>query len=341
MKFACALPHGGTINNTMGEVMFSCPVEKCDVERKDALAKYRAKLQIWHALLFDDVEHSIFSQYTDMMWHDAAWRIVNEARRFTIDDGPSSAISPILGKLIDHGYAMTQVVAVSKLLEKSDPLHPKKAVISIRRVVDEIIEHRGLFTREIFVSHDGIPYDWTPSPESSSSDQIEWVGQDGSNGRMLASLKHLHFDKLSGVAKSNRSRDDKVSKAIFDRLSDQLNDPVFEEIRNLRNKRIAHAADANSRAQITNLRKSLKFSELEKAHKILTGVLQAISQGLLFGKFVGTSVPTEQPEAFEHLELPFVQSSRTKETYQLWCDHVREREGWLTSAYHETIPELA
>lgn len=327
-------------------MMFSCAIENCDVEEKEKLERYRDIAESWHNLLFDDPEHCIYHQYTNMMWHDAAWRVANEARRFTIDDGPSSAISPILGRLIDNGYAMTQVVAVSKLLEASPPDKPKKAgkpnkaVVSIRRVVDEMSANRQLFTREIFVSHDGIPYDWSPSCNHVTSNQVEWAEPGNANGWMCAQLKHQHFGKLSGVVAYNRSRTDLVSDSIFDRLVKQLNDPVFTEIKNLRNKRIAHAADATSRSEVTDLRKSLKFTELEQAHKILTGVIQAVSQGLLFGKRVGTAVPPEQPEAFEHLETPFVQSSRKTEIYKFWMDHVNERENWLSTAYYETIPEL-
>jgi hypothetical protein len=35
-------------------------------------------------------------------------------------------------------------------------------VISLRRVLDDIKEHRALFTRENYVAHDGLPYDPAP-----------------------------------------------------------------------------------------------------------------------------------------------------------------------------------
>jgi hypothetical protein len=318
-----------------------CPIDDCDVFDREKLMQYRDKAQSWHELLVGDEEHSVFGQYTNMMWQDAAWRMANEARRFTFDDGPTSAINPILGKLIDHGYAMGQVIALSRLMEQPIPGQPKKAVVSIRRIVDELCANRELFTREVFVSHNGLCYDWQTSSHSTVSNRVEWVEPTGSNGYLISLLKHEQFDKLSGVDACSRSRDDRLPDSIFDRLQDKLNDAVFDEIKYLRNKRIAHAADAYSRNQVQNLRQSLKFEELEKAHYILTGVIQTVAVALLFGHRIGTSVPREQPNAFEHFEKPFIQPSRMREFYQFWCAHSQEREDWLTKAYHDTLPELA
>jgi hypothetical protein len=318
--------------------MFSLPIEKCDVQDKAKLTEFRKMAASWHQLLHNDAEHSVLSQYSNMMWQDAAWRMANEARRYAFDDGPSAAINPILGKLIDHGYAMGQIISLSRLLERSDPDHPKKAVVSIRRIVDEMYDNRALFTREIFVANDKIPYDWIPTQAAAPN---QWVEPTGANGSMMASLMHVKFDKLSGISSNNRSRTDQIPETIFQRLKDMLDDSVFDEIKNLRNKSVAHAADAYSRSQIANLRKSLKFSELEKAHHILTGVIQSVSMGLLFGYQVGTSVPREQPEAFEHFDKPFIDPSRKKEFYRFWCAHSEEREGWLTDAFKATLPELA
>lgn len=318
-----------------------CPIDNCDVGDKEKLTLYQEKAQSWHELLIGDEVHSVFGQYTNMMWQDAAWRMANEARRFTQEDGPSSAINPILGGLIDNGYAMGQVIAISRLMETSDPRRPTKAVISIRRIVDELCDNRELFTREVFVSHNGLCYDWQHSSNSITSECLQWVDSNGPNGYLMSQIRHMQFDKLCGFAAGSRSREDRFPDSIFERLRDKLSDPVFEEIKNLRNKRIAHAADANSRSQVQNLRQSLKFAELEKAHYILTGVIQAISEGLLFGHRIGTSVPREQPDAFEHFDKPFIQSNRMSEFYQFWCEHTQKREDWLTTAYRDTLPELA
>ena len=317
-----------------------CPIEHCDVQDREKLALYREKIESWHELLIGDEEHSIFGQYTDMMWQDAAWRMANEARRFTFEDGPTSAINPILGKLIDHGYAMSQVIALSRLMEKSYPSNPKKAVVSIRRIVDEISTHRELFTREVCVAHNGLSYDWHPSPDSTPSQGVQWVEANGPNAYMMSCVRHMWFDQLSGISAYNRNRNDLIPGLVFDRLITLIDDPVFKEIEKLRNKRVAHAADAYSRSQVDNLRKNLKFEELEKAHYILTGLIQAVSEGLLCGYRIGTSVPREQPDAFEHFDKSFIQPARMKEFYRFWCDHSQRREKWLTEAYHVTLPEL-
>jgi hypothetical protein len=316
------------------------PIEDCDVKDRMKLATYRAMATSWIELLHDDSEHSIVSQYHNMMWQDAAWRMANEARRYTFDDGPSSAITPVLGQLIDHGYAMGQVIAISRLLEKSNPKRPKKAVVSIRRIVDELYENRCLFTREIFVTRHGCGYDWFPGSGSTSSTELRWVEPTGANGWLQSCIMHDLFDKLSGTDSQKRHRDDRLPDSIFETLTKKLDDPVFNEIAKLRNKRVAHAADAYSRNQVDNLRKSLKFEELEKAHYILTGVIQTVSSVFLTGLHIGTSVLRAQPEAFEHIDKPFIQSARKREFWKFWCAHTREREKWLNDARNDTLPEL-
>jgi hypothetical protein len=320
--------------------LFSTPIEKCDVKDLSKLACYREKAVSWYDLLHNDKEHSISGQYSDMMWQDAAWHLANEARRYTFEDGPTAAITPILGKLIDQGYVMGQVIALSKLLEKSNPKQPKKGVISIRRIVDEMYHNRNLFSREIFVAGDGYPYDWYTAPGSTSSKGVSWINERGPDGWMLSSFKHEAFDKLSGTTAGSRSRDDCISDEIFERLQAKLDDPVFNIIKNLRDKRIAHAADLYSRDQVENLKNSLKFDELNKAHYILTGVIQSVSVALLPGYRLGSSVPIEQPDAFNYFDMPFIQPHRKREYYQFWSKHSQKRERWLTDAFNEVLPEL-
>ncbi|MDT9121160.1 hypothetical protein RSW84_27335, partial [Escherichia coli] len=53
-----------------------------------------------------------------------------------------------------------QVIAITRLLEKAPASQPKKAVISLPRIVDEVRAARELITRENFVCRDALPYDY-------------------------------------------------------------------------------------------------------------------------------------------------------------------------------------
>lgn len=327
-------------------VLFSYSTDDCDVVDKDKLIRYRELAEHWYVLLHGDAEQSVSGQISDMMWQDAAWRLANEARRFTFDDGPTAAVSPILGKLLDRGYISGQIIAISRLIEKHEPRHPKKGVVSLRRIVDELDANREVFTREIFVSNNGLPYDWEEarrkhSQNAAPSSSIQFMESVGPAAFYMAMGKHEQFDLLAGSQVGDRQRSDRIADAVFDRLKQKLNDPVFNEVLKLRHKRVAHAADAYSRDQVDNLRKGLKLEEFAKAHYVLTGVLQALSQGLLFGFRVGTSVPTTQPEEFEYLNVPFVQATRMRDIGRFWSEHCNARETWLSDAYFDTLPELS
>jgi hypothetical protein len=292
-------------------------------------------------LLHGDEMHSVFGQFSDMMWQDAAWRLVNEARRFTLEDGPSAAIAPILGAMLDRGYVSGQIIAISRLLERSNPQHPKKGVISLRRVVDEMDENRDLFTREIFVSHDGLPYDWKGvRARETWSTSVRWLDHSGPGAWVTAMGQHETFDGLSGTGPDNQNREDQMADAVFDRLKAVFDDPVFADVLTLRHKNVAHAADAFSRAQVADIPKGLKLEQFARAHYLLLGLMQATST-LLFGRWIGAAVPVMQSDHFKYLDSVFVRRERLRELSEFWDAHCNERDRWLTNAYHAMLPEMA
>lgn len=319
-------------------------VEDCDVVDRERLMAFRERGAVWHELLHGDELHSISSQFSDMMWQDAAWRCANEARRYSAEGGPTAAVTPILGAMLDRGYVSGQVIAIARLLEPSNPTHPKKAVVSLKRLVDDISENRHLFTREIFVAHDGLPYDWeacrAENLPSLADGEAHWMDNFGPNAWASAMGQHENFDALSGTADGPRSREDRISDAIFERLEAALTDPVFKDVLTLRHKVVAHAADAFSRAQASDLRTGLKLDEFARAQYILLGVMQAISSTLLFGGWIGAAVPLSRTDQFENLDKPFVAPARLPDLRAFWGDLCDERDGWLTAAFEEMLPEL-
>lgn len=139
-------------------------IEECDVDDKDALAKYRAKRTDWLHMLVGDKQHSISTQISEMLWNDAVFRTVNEARRLArIGDYKSSARNFSIAHFMDQGWVAWQALAIRKLMEPA-ARQPEKQVISLRRVIDEITANRALITRENYVCHDGLPFD--PEPPS-------------------------------------------------------------------------------------------------------------------------------------------------------------------------------
>jgi hypothetical protein len=312
--------------------------DDCDVVCKQRLKKYRDKRIEWLRLLDGD-QHSISQQLSAMQWNDVAYRCFNEARRFASTTLPSAAVAPMLGEFLDVGYVATQVLAISKTLERN-PNDPRKSVISLRCLIDDLAAHRELLTREMFICHDGLPYDPNPARErwyaalaSRPGPQAAWVATQGPEGWGNVDLMHNSFDRLSGAVPEKRCREDLIRTEIFDALLLGLKHPVFSTLLQLRHKLIAHAADSNNRPN--NLQQTT-LNELLTAQRILVKVAHTIGSTLLFASGAG-GLPTPQFDQFEHLEHPFIHSGNIDAIQRFWDDQAKDRDEWLRSADSEIL----
>lgn len=314
---------------------------KCDVVDRHKLKRYREHAERWFAWLASDEEHAISKQLSDLLWHDAVFRVLNEARRLAGAEASASR-APLLAQFIDQGYVSGQVLGISKLVESSpDGPNTTRGVVSLKRVVDELSANRDIFTREIFVAHDGLPYDYTPVEQAFLADQSAkrgtqpaLVGLEIEGPKAWDSSKGLHelFDRLAGLDPAVRQRDDRLPDRVFDTLAQALEDPVFAGVRALRHKRLAHAADAISRLH-SPPKSGLKLDDTARAHRILLGVLQAISAGVLHGAWRGAAIPVAQFDIFEHFPEPLIRLDQVERLRQTWDEIAVERDRWLAEGY--------
>lgn len=329
--------------------IFQYPIEACGVSDPAKLTQFRQKLEQWSHFISGD-PNSLAGQFGEMMWYDIAWRAANEARRFAEDDGTKASVAPLIAMMLDRGYVAGQVIAITRLLEYSNPKQPNKGVVSLKRMVDEMRDARELITRENFVSHDALPYDWEAMQEAALAKVTEQLAQSGGKairtelsltgpeGFDQARMQHELFDQLSGVAPADRARGDLIATSFFDRLDDLLGDKLLLEIKELRNKSIAHAADAFSRSRASALRSGLSLKDFDRAHYLLFAVFQTLSVVLL-GQWRASPVPTGQQDMFEYLTTPFLSEQRLEAMSAFWKAHCQEREDWMTRAFHEILPK--
>lgn len=329
--------------------LFKFSEDQCDVADRDKLKRYRENAARWFDWLETDDAHAITRQLSDLMWHDATFRILNEARRLEGAEASSSR-APLLAQFIDQGYVSGQVLGISKLVEPSPNVpNTKKGVISLKRLVDELSEHRDLFTREVFVAHDGLPYDYEAVHQvylaklferHGTEPVFEAMETEGPEAWDTAQRLHELFDRLSGIKPHARQREDRLPDSIFDTLTKALDDSIFENIRVLRHKRLAHAADAVSRLQKT-AKAGLKMDETAQAHRILLGVLQAISAGLLYGSWRASAIPVAQFNIFEHFPEPLAREDQVGRLREAWDGIAAERDQWLTDGYADLLGLLS
>lgn len=324
--------------NTEGVRGYAYEIGQCDVadENKPALAEFREKRIKWIGWLEADKPHSIWTQITTMMWFDAAYRTILEAREYASATTPTAAINRMIGHMIDMGHFQTQVLALCRLTDPSDPKKPERGIVSVRRLLGDMVAHRRLLTRENCVCYDGLPFD-------SAAAQAEYYQQHGhqTNGEFrrlpttgpeaffASERAHGAFDRISGKTESNRSRGDLVDERVFRTIGAWLDDPVFSWAITLRHKFIAHAADEFSRAQAPLERPRDELDEFAKAQELIVRAAHALGIGILYDSFHAGVVPVPQFNQFEHLDLPLTPADRIRALREWWHEHEEARKQWV------------
>lgn len=266
------------------------------------------------------------------MWDDAVFRLLNEARRFATKEQPTSAVAPTLASMLDQGFVATQILAVSRLVDK------RKDVISLRRLLDDIEAHRHLVTREMFVCHDGLPYNaaaaerafWAKAPRPTTGVVTMFLPTEGPEAFDTAERGHRAFDALSEKAPADRSRTDTIQPAMFDGIRALLEDQTVTSLVELRHKFVAHAADELSRRRAGIERFGVTLNGLEAAQRSLVQAAQRIELDLLWGSSRGV-VPVPQHDHLRYLDLPFAPADRLQELRDWWQRHCEAREEWTSA----------
>jgi hypothetical protein len=302
---------------------------KCDIRNQDMLPRYRTARTKWLNMLENDKHHAIWTQIHQMMWNDAVYRCVNEARRYSTDQNPTSASNGTLGSFIDVGYVATQTLAIAKLVDS------RHDVISLRRLFEKIAANRDMITRENYVCHDGLPYDPEEAERAfyagKSVDEIAGiVGLPMEGPQAFSSSERLHaeFDRLSGVAADKRKREDLVSETVFATIRELFNDKAFANILAVRHRFVAHAADEKSRADMNLGGIGVTLAELEKAQKIIVQIAQAIGARLLYGPSHNGIIATPQFDVFLAMDKAFVPTNAMMHLYSFWNAHKDDRDKW-------------
>ncbi len=318
---------------------YSYEIDQCDVQDKAKLTEFRTKYSEWIGWFDEDPHHNICDQIYSIMWNDAAYRAMNEARKFASEENPSAARNGMLGEFLDRGYISTQVLDLCKITDSPSP-DAKKGVISLRRLVGDIQKNCLLLTRENYVCHDGLPYDYETVRRAYlaqlTSEQLSrphWAANTGPGAWDMSCRLHEMFDLLSGVAREKRTRHDLINSKVFEVIDKWMDAPILETLRVHRNKFIGHAADFNSRQLKPLSRLGLTLDELAEAQRIVIRVANAIGSYVLCHHGVGDPVPTAQFDVLENLEFPMLQKEHMSEMIDWWHDHGNERAAWTRERF--------
>lgn len=318
---------------------FQYDIDVCDVSDKVQLRRYREKRTEWLYQLTGDPDHAIWKQITAMLWNDAVFRTANESRRLSRLGGyESSARNWSIAQFMDQGFVAVQTLSIRRLMEKAAS-KPARQVISLRRVLDDIKAHRQLITRENYVAYDGLPYDPEPGERAYMGDIVkrggtgvhtQWLSTTGPDAWSASQMVHERFDKLSGVAREQRSRSDVITDDVFDGIEAMLTESGWQDIAEFGNKFIAHAADEQSRSTLLEGQNGFSLDKLARCHEGICRAAAAIYGPILWEGSSGL-FPIPQFNHLDNLDAAWLLPQDIKLLSVFWDTHVEKVESWTES----------
>jgi len=286
----------------------------CDVKDKELLACFREKLKRWKTCLSDEKDcHSIYNQLTRLFWDHAVYRTFNEARRRSEEtNDASTGLQGTIIDLLDRNFMDSQAIAIRRLTDQ------RKDVVSLRSLVNEIKENANLYIRENYVCYDGISFDETPD--------------DDHHIKHCRHSRQTRYDYLSGKDKDSRSRDDKLSSAVFAAMEKEIEEDfkITEEVRTYVNKWVAHAAAPWNRKQHVKVLDEISLRKLDECYQALIRIGKKVE--LLIDNLLLCCVPTPLFDKLKNWDKPVVITQDLKALEKYWCERVREIEGWAENA---------
>jgi hypothetical protein len=304
------------------EFRYKTPLDQCDVVDRKKLEAYREKRYEWLSWyeLRKGEPNTIQQQLFTMIFLDMEYRLLASARQSA--DQTFSAQSGLLAHFLDQGYVATQVLAIRKLLDG------RKDVFSLRRLLEDISDHRQLITRETYVCHGGLPYDSEAWQSQAQTIEVQiWGIEAPGLGRFLGSrVRHEMFDKLSGVLPAARQREDLIKVDVFAKLKNLLMNSTAEKIVLLSHKFFAHAATEDSRGTLAF--SGIKLADVDEVQRAFVRVERAITDLLLFIAIAREVVPMPPLGMFKGLEHPYASAEAIKNMDTIWDQLSEERNHW-------------
>jgi hypothetical protein len=304
------------------EYRYSVAIEQCDVDDREALELYREKRYEWLSWyeLRDGERNTIQHQIFEMMFYDLAYRTLVVPRQKT--DSMVSAQSGLLTRVLDEGYVAMQILFIRRMLDAD------KNVFSIRRLLDDITEHRLLITREIYVCHDGLPYNpnsWQGLPQEPMMKCLG-IEAPGLGNYLSSKYRHEKFDSLSGISQDQRKRSDRIRTGVFQELKKWLTSSSADKLIRLGNKFFAHAATPDSRGSLQY--SGISFVDVDNVQRALVRVERAITDFLLFVGIARDVVPMPPLGLLKGLDAPYTTGDMIQKMEDRWDELVTERNQW-------------
>jgi hypothetical protein len=306
----------------------------CDVPDKAALEAFRAKRTDWLLRLRYDEHHAISTGISLMLWNDASFRTISHMADLNAE-GPLH--NQLVMEALINGHFATQTLAIRRLMDD-----PKSGVISLVNLLKDIAKNIHLFTRENYVSFDGLPFDYGPAEQRGTEALLKagrpmWIATSGPDAWDTSRRVHEMFDRLSGVPADKRNRTDRVPKVHIETLQKWLEESGADAIVQWTHNYLAHAADPQSRSRHDQEAIQPNLRKLTGISRSFVRVTEALLAYILYDSGHGSVMPTPQYDIFEHLDRPVLAPEQTEKAGKFWGTLSDERDGYLEGVLDELV----
>lgn len=302
-------------------------IDDCDVENKELLQEFREKRSQWIQWLTGHDVHSIWRQLNyNLFWNHAFFCTVNTLSKRTARDHPDELVNGYLLSLFDTGFVVSQATTIRRLVDKPGS-GDKKSVNSLRRLIQDIKDHRHLVTRENYVSFDGLPYEPEPANQRHIEEMLSkppeersgFLPTTGPEAFMSSETKHECFDRISEGAKDGPTRTELISSRWFSLLLQHLT--PCDDVNTFVHKFIAHAADPENRKELQGRQASITIKSLEACYKALY-VVTSFIYGYLLHEGTYLALPVPQLDHLKNIDKPLVAPERIRDAHIAWDSEV-------------------
>jgi len=310
---------------------YKYPVDECSVPvvRRRGLEAYRSFR--WDCLerLQGDADTSVLNQVLGLTWHTAVFRTLNEARRIEHDRSVNGA----MWELITVGYANLVCLGVRRLVDRHTDTD------SVWNVVTRVERRPELLTRENYVCHDGLPFDFEAVERKHIASYVpgsgaRWLATEGPEAFESSRLRHEAFDGLCGYP-SRRRPLDKVETSIFSALRTQLEHPTIEKVCRMVDRTIAHAERLAQGAAAVPV---ATYNDIDEALGIIARVAQFLSWNLLGEGGFGSIVATPQFDVLASLEEPWCKADTIPALQEHWYAVSKNMDDWVSTTEARLLP---
>ena len=308
-------------------------LDQCDVpkERRSALESYRDKRRDWIAWLDEDKDHAIWTTLSQMVWNDVAFRTLAE---LAINNPNGCLGNSLITEKLINGHVATQVLAVRRLVDKT------RGVISLRRLLTDVRSNFNLFTRENYVCHDGLPFDYEPIMQKEAEEKVGkgpiWVETAGPDAWGTSQMAHAQFDRLAGISAADRRRGDRLPIKLLDCIEGWLDGSEAKNLAEWSHAYLAHAGSRLTRAQMAEL--TVTNNKISDTIRILARATEALSAYFLYaGGRLNSLMPVAQFDQFEKLDQPAMSAGQEDSIGQFWDRLSSERDGCLGDVRDELV----